>query len=193
MKRRLAWAGCRVRAGAWLLLDRPARALAVFDDMVRRFAPQPQPHALASRAHLLVSMGRRSEALPDLQAVVGLRPDDASAWFNLGFVLESEGRLDAALAAFQRATALDPKLDRAWYGLGLVLIRLRRLDDAVPALCRATELQPMSPHGWYQLARVQVERSEPEEARRIIGRLQGFEPAVAAQLQRETGLSGAPC
>jgi tetratricopeptide (TPR) repeat protein len=85
--------------------------------------------------------------------------------------------------------ALDPKLDRAWYGLGLSLIRQGRLDEAIDALKRNTELQPMSPFGWYQLARVHANRSEPEKARKIIAHLQRFEPQVAAQLQRETGLA----
>jgi hypothetical protein len=46
----------------------------------------------------------------------------------------------------------------------------------------------MSPYGWYQLARVHMDRSEPEETRKIIRHLKGFEPKVAAQLERETGL-----
>ena len=57
------------------------------------------------------------------------------------------------------------------------------------ALERNTKLQPMSPYGWYQLARVHMDRHEPEEARKIIRHLQGFEPKVAAQLERETGLA----
>ena len=32
-------------------------------------------------------------------------------------------------------------------------------------------------------------RSEPEKARRIIAHLKSFEPKVAAQLERETGLA----
>ena len=79
-------------------------------------------------------------------------------------------------------------MDRAWYGLALVLIQARRFDEAVAALKKNTELQPMSPFGWYQLARVHVDRHEPEEAVKIIRHLKGFEPKVAAQLERETGL-----
>jgi tetratricopeptide (TPR) repeat protein len=98
------------------------------------------------------------------------------------------GVYEDALEAFVRATTADPGLDRAWYGQGLVLIRLQRHDEAVVALKRNTELQPMSPYGWYQLARVHVDRREPEEAAKIIRHLNGFEPKVAAQLERETGL-----
>ena len=83
-------------------------------------------------------------------------------------------------------------MDRAWYGLGLVLIQSRRLDEAALALTRNTELQPMSPFGWYQLARVQADRQQPDAALRIVAHLKGFEPRVAAQFERETGLHVAP-
>jgi len=81
---------------------------------------------------------------------------------------------------------------RAWYGLALVLIQAHRFDEAIAALKKNTELQPMSPFGWYQLARVHVDRHEPDEAVKIIRHLKGFEPKVAAQLERETGLRASP-
>ena len=119
-----------------------------------------------------------------------LNPDRSAAdWFNLAFLQEEQGDIAEAEASFRHALALDPKLDRAWYGLGLTLIRQHRYDEAAAALKRNTELQPMSPYGWYQLARVHVDRQEPDKARRVIRHLQGFEPKVAAQLQRETGLA----
>ncbi len=69
-----------------------------------------------------------------------------------------------------------------------MLIRLQRYDEAIVALKRNTELQPMSPYGWYQLARVHIDKKQPDEAVKIIRHLKGFEPKVAAQLERETGL-----
>jgi tetratricopeptide (TPR) repeat protein len=125
----------------------------------------------------------------DADTLVKAHPQRSAAdWFNLAYLLEQTHRLEDAEHAFKGAVALDPALDRAWYGLGLVLIRLQRFEEAVKALKRNTELQPMSPYGWYQLARVHMDRHEPEEARRIIGHLKGFEPKIAAQLERETGL-----
>ena len=103
-------------------------------------------------------------------------------------MLEASGHWDEARAAFLRATELRPRLDRAWYGLGLVLIRLQRFDEAAAALRRNTELQPQCPCGWYQLARVHMDMNEPKAAARIIRHLQGFEPRIATQLARETGL-----
>lgn len=171
-----------------LVLGRHAAAERVFDTMLRRW-PQ-DAYALASRAHLRAQRGARDEAIADYHALVQAHPARAGAdWFNLAFLLESAGRLPEAEAAFRRALEVNPKLDRAWYGLGLALIQQQRFDEAVDALRRNTELQPMSPYGWYQLARVHVDRKDPDEALRIIRHLKGFEPKVAAQLERETGLA----
>jgi len=170
-----------------LVLGRKRAACDVFGRMLERWPNDA--YALASRAHVLSQMGRRDEALVDARALVQAHPErSAGDWFNLAFLLESAARVDEAEAAFRSALAIDPKLDRAWYGLGLVLIRQQRFDEAVAALKRNTELQPMSPYGWYQLARVQNDRHQPEEARKIIRHLKGFDPKVAAQLERETGL-----
>lgn len=177
----------RLRAIVWLLLGRREAACDTFGEMLALWPGDA--YALASRAHVLAQLGRRDAAIADAQALVRAHPQRSGAdWFNLAFLLEDAGRIDEAEPAFRRALELDPKLDRAWYGLGLVLIRQGRLDEAVQALKRNTELQPMSPYGWYQLARVHVDRQEPEKARKIIKHLEGFEPKVAAQLQRETGL-----
>jgi tetratricopeptide (TPR) repeat protein len=184
----IAYWALKLRAIGWLVAGRREAAEAVFDAMLERW-PQ-DAYALASRAHLLAQFERTPEAIADAQRLVAAHPQRSAAhWFNLAFLLESVGRLDEAEPAFRRATELDPKLDRAWYGLGLTLTRLRRFDEAAAALKRNTELQPMSPYGWYQLARVSIDRQRPDEARRIIAHLKDFEPKVAAQLERETGLT----
>jgi tetratricopeptide (TPR) repeat protein len=169
-------------AMSWLVIGRQRAALEVFDAMLARWPDDA--YALASRAHIHGEAGRTAEALVDSEHLLRVAPDNARAWFNHGFMLESCERWDDAMSAFKRATELSPQLDRAWYGLGLVLIRLQRYDEAIAALKRNTELQP----GWYQLARVHVDRHDPEAAVKIIRHLKGFEPKVAAQLERETGL-----
>jgi predicted Zn-dependent protease len=183
----LAYQWCKWSAMFWLLFGRTARALAVFDEMVRRWPSDG--YALASRSHVRAQCGQRDDAIADMQRLVAAQPERSAAyWFNLAYLLEDAGRFVEAEPGFRRALELDPKLDRAWYGLGLTLIRLRRPEEAVAALKKNTELQPMSPYGWYQLARVQFDRQEREETRKIIRHLKGFEPKVAAQLERETGL-----
>jgi tetratricopeptide (TPR) repeat protein len=181
----------KYRAMACLVFGRTTTAESIFDEMLQRWPDDV--YALSSRSHLHAQAGRHVQALEDSERLIALDADNGRTWFNRGFLLEEAGRWDDALRAFQRATELSPQLDRAWYGLGLVLIRLGRHDEAIAALKRNTELQPMSPYGWYQMARVHAERQEPEAAVKIIRHLKGFEPKVAEQLERETGLhAGAP-
>ena len=115
-------------------------------------------------------------------------PQNANAHFNVGFVCEELGRSQEAELAFKAALELDEKLDRAWYGLGLALVRQRRLEESLEAFKRNTQLQSMSPFAWYQMARVHMELNQPDEALAVMRHLKGFEPKVAAQLERETGL-----
>lgn len=185
--KRLRYLGLKWWAMGLLVFGRRLAALDVFHVMLSEFPRDP--YAMASIAHLQVQLGHHEAALLGMEQVVAADPANGRHWFNFGFMLEEAQQYERAEAAFRRATELSPELDRAWYGLGLVLIRLQRFDEAVVALKRNTKLQPMSPYGWYQLARVHVDRQEPEEARKIIRHLQRFEPKVAAQLVRETGLS----
>jgi tetratricopeptide (TPR) repeat protein len=178
------WALWRARWHIWC--RRESRALAVIEAAL---VGQPDDAVmLAFQAHLLAELKQPHKALQVLDRLVEVAPGQAAHWFNRGFLQESLGQMDLAKRAFAGPWHWDEKLDRAWYGLGLVLIRQQPLDEAVAALKRNTELQPMSPYGWYQLARVHVDRHEPDEAAKIIRHLQGFEPKVAAQLERETGL-----
>lgn len=190
MNAALGYLSLKLQAIALLLFNRRHEALARFDDMLG-LKPRDR-YALASRAHLLAQLGRQPEAIAAQELLTRHYPDLSASWFNFGYMLEENAQHAEAEAAFRRALEIEPKMDRAWYGLALVLIQTRRFDEAVVALKKNTELQPMSPFGWYQLARVHVDRQEPDEAVKIIRHLKGFEPKVAAQLERETGLRTAP-
>lgn len=182
-----AYRTLKVRAIALLVVGRQGAAESVFDALLARWPGDA--YGLASRAHLRAQSGRTALAIADAERLVAGHPERSAAdWFNLAFLRDKMNQHEAAEADFRRALALDAKLDRAWYGLALTLIRQGRLDDAAAALRRNTELQPLSPFGWYQLARVHANRREPDKARKIIAHLRGFEPKVAAQLERETGL-----
>ncbi|WP_341908525.1 tetratricopeptide repeat protein [Polaromonas sp. YR568] len=177
----------RWTAKVYLLLGMRARAMEVFQDILS-LAPD-DVQALNSLGYDALNTGHPAQALPYFEKVAQL-VESSNAHFNVAFTCEILGRLDEAERRFRAAIALEEKMDRAWYGLGLVLVRQHRMEEAVVALKKNTQLQPMSPFGWYQLARVHVELNEPEKATTVIQHLQGFEPKVAAQLRRETGLGG---
>ena len=174
------------RARLQLFLGLKEAAADSFEQMRHRWPSDPYP--IDSLAHLAAGQGHTTRALPLLRRVTELQPQRAGAWFNLAFVLEQVGEAVEAEDAFRKAIELDPQIDRAWYGLGLVLIRQQRLEEAIEALKQNTKMQPMSPYGWYQMARAQHELGRTDEAARTIRHLEGFEPKVAAQLRRETGI-----
>jgi tetratricopeptide (TPR) repeat protein len=144
--------------------------------------------ALASVAHLQAQQGRRPDAVANLKRALSLDPGRADAWFNLGYLQQEEQRHDDAIASFERALALDDKLDRAWYGKALSLIKSGRAEDAIEPLQRNVKLQPLSPYGLYQLAHVYHRLQRRDEVATTIRRLATFEPQVARQLERETGV-----
>jgi tetratricopeptide (TPR) repeat protein len=147
---------------------------------------------LVALGFLYVQQDRRREALALFDRAATLRPGHAETHFNRGYLLQGLQDHDRAVEAFGRALALDANHDRALYGLALSLISLRRLDEAVAPLEKNTKLQPLSPYGWYQLGRVQFDRGKRDKTAAIIAHLSTFEPKVAAQLARETGLPAAP-
>jgi tetratricopeptide (TPR) repeat protein len=154
---------------------------------------QPEdPAVLAQLAFLLAEEKRWREALALMTRAAERKPDDAEIRFNCAYLMQQLNDHAGAVDAFRAMLALAPEHDRALYGLALSLIALRRLDEAVPVLEKNTKLQPMSPYGWYQLGRVQFDRGKLDKTAAIVAQLAKFEPKVAAQLARETGLPPPP-
>ncbi len=172
---------------AWCMLFRQRDQALVYYQKMLAIDPD-DALAMASIAYHRAQQGHNREALAMFDRVVALKPGDAEAHFNRGFLLQALNDHDSAMAAFDRALAINPDHDRALYGKALSLISTRRLEEAVPPLKKNTKLQPMSPYGWYQLARVQHELGRSEETQKVLDHLARFEPKVARQLERETGL-----
>lgn len=144
--------------------------------------------ALASIGFQYAQQGKKRDALAIFDRVAALSPGSAEHQFNRGFLAQELNDHDRAMAAFRQALAINSEHDRALYGLALSLIATRRAAEAIAPLKRNTQLQPMSPYGWYQLARVQHGLGQVDETQKILDHLAKFEPKVALQLSRETGL-----
>lgn len=171
----------------WAGLFRKSELELEYWERVRALRPR-DTGTLAAIANRRAAQGDRHGAIAVLEHSVQVDPGVAHAWFNLGFLRQELGEHEAACEAFERAVALDPKLDRAWYGKGLSLVKLGRVDDAVVALKKVVELQPMSPYGFYQLAHAYHRLGQADRVVAIVRRLSKFEPKVALQLERETGV-----
>jgi TolB-like protein/Flp pilus assembly protein TadD len=73
-------------------------------------------------AALLLSLGRRDEAVALEEAVVRRDPVNAVALYNLGLYQRTVGRLDASIASFRIALSLAPGRGGAHYQVGVALL-----------------------------------------------------------------------
>ena len=154
----------RVLAGA----GEPERALRVLD-VLRREAPADHRYAitqalllhgrgervaalavldgqsggsrelLRTRARLLASAGRRGEARDQYEALIGARPDDLDARWELGRLLTTMERFDEALPHFRELYRWPGWRDGAWYYTGLIDESLADPDRALRAYRKVRE------------------------------------------------------
>ena len=80
-----------------------------------------------------VHLGRReyASALPFIQRLLELKPDEAGALSNLGLTLSALGRMDEAHNSFVKAVSLDPTKPDFTLNLALFFIRINRTDKAL--------------------------------------------------------------
>jgi tetratricopeptide (TPR) repeat protein len=171
----------------WSTFFRQSAMALEYWERIRLMRPR-DPAVLATVAGLHASAGRRDHARELLCESIAIDAAQAYVHFNLGYLLQQDDLHAEALAAFERALALNPKLDQALYGQALSLIKLDRVEEAIEPLKANMRLQPLSPYGFYQLAHVFNRLGRRDEAKKVIVQLSGFEPQVARQVQRETGI-----
>ena len=175
----------RLRARVCQWLRKPDAALEAYQDALRA---NPSSFTTASRiAHLLAQRDRLSEAQAFLERALTIKPDDADTMFNLGFVRHQQHQEEQAVATFREAVRLNPAQDRAWYGMGVALRALERYDEAIDAQNEAARLQPMNPHAWYELGMAHHALGDDAEVKKIIARVEAFDPRMTVQLKRDTG------
>jgi tetratricopeptide (TPR) repeat protein/predicted Ser/Thr protein kinase len=112
------------------------RALSLLDRLTTR-------EQLWIRAIADDSRGDREQAVTHYQAYLTQYPDDAAAWFRLGWTLMAGlSRFEPAADAFSRALAINPADASAQVNLATCYAGLRRERDAVAAYEKAFESRP---------------------------------------------------
>jgi tetratricopeptide (TPR) repeat protein len=147
-----------------------------------------KPALLVTAANHLALAHKNTESEALLRESLLIDDTQAAAWFNLGFLLQKREEHEEALIAFDKSIRFHPSLDRAHYGRALSLMALQRNEEARAALQHTVELQPMSPYGFYHLAVLQFKMGDEKAYRKTTRKLGSFEPKLAVQLQRETGV-----
>ena len=100
--------------------------------------------AALQRSESAARTGQLSSALGWAQQAVDAEPWSASAYQQLGLVLESAGRLRPAAADLQHAISREPQNYEHWLILARIETELGQLGSALRAYDRARQLDPRS-------------------------------------------------
>lgn len=99
-------------------------------------------HTLNSYGIYLSALGRYDDANKALREALGIRPNDALTWINLGNLYDEEGKKQEAQEAYEKAISLDPDNARAHYNFGLLLIEDNKTEEARLEFEKARKLDP---------------------------------------------------
>lgn len=87
--------------------------------------------ARVNLGRLLHEAGELAAAEAHYRLALSTRPDDATAMFDLGVVLEDQKRFDEAIHAYESAIALDATAKDAYWNLAQLCERLGNGKDAI--------------------------------------------------------------
>jgi len=196
--------GCRAQPAGIPLQDDFEQARSLFLDGVAHFEAQrlhdaercfvdslqKLPGRVSTRVNLAATrlrLGRATEALVELEAVLGQEPQHLDAWCHRAVALAELGRDAESLVCADHVLAADPSNGSAWYHRGHALERLRRYGDAQSAFERHLALQPQHAEAWFRLAQLQQRQGRLNEALASLERASSLAPAHAgAWTQRGT-------
>ena len=131
------WGCYMLGLSAWKAGDRDAAATAL------KTAIEKDSSHVKSRLNLsrvLIEQGKASEALPQVETVLGIDSTSNEGYRVLGRVKDELGDPAGAGQAFERAIALDPSDVWSMNNLAWVFIAQHKFDDALGPLARAIEI-----------------------------------------------------
>jgi tetratricopeptide (TPR) repeat protein len=142
-------------------LGRRHEALAAYD---RALAISPDYLPALEGAAELEYQAESKRALPLLERVVKLRPNDPTANAMLGVVKYKQRDCASAVEHFRASWQLISSQPAALAQYGTCLMNLDNAEDALPVFQRLLSLQPDDSHARYNLAVVQLAAHSPKEA-----------------------------
>ncbi|MCZ6835223.1 MAG: tetratricopeptide repeat protein [Planctomycetota bacterium] len=89
---------------------------------------------LIQRARAQQQQEKWVEAAESYMEITEVQPDNANAWFNLGYCLHMAGELDLAINAHRKASTFEQFTGIALYNLGCAYALLDEKDEAFAAL-----------------------------------------------------------
>lgn len=128
----------RLAISSYLQVRNFANARMLLQEMAEQWPLEADE--LMSYAYMKIQENDLNGAIADLDRILELRPSDAWALSNRGFVHELLGAYDMSMADLDQAIAADPQHSYAYNNRGLTLIRLGRMQEGLDNILKAFEL-----------------------------------------------------
>jgi cytochrome c-type biogenesis protein CcmH/NrfG len=146
---------------AYLGEKKKREALASFRSALK-ISPDYLP-ALEGAAQIEFDAGSKA-AVPLLEHVLRLKPDDPTSHAMLAVLASKQGDCATAIQHFEKSGALTSSQPAALQQEGLCLLKLRQLDRAVAVFEHVLELNSGDTRARFQLAAVQLKADKPKDA-----------------------------
>src|SRR5271169_3035155 len=117
-------------------------------------------------------------AIPLLQHLLRLRPNDSTSHGMLAVLEYQQGKCEAAVVHFAKAASLFDSQIQALHAYATCLVRLRRFDQAANVFQRAVALNPDDRRERQLLASIQLMAHNPQGAVATLDPLLGANPEV---------------
>ncbi len=105
-------------------------------------APEPAKKAFGKGVNAMDD-GKWAAAQKDFEKAVQIDPDYASAWSDLGEVLQKQAKPAEARAAFEKAVQADPKYIKPYIQLTMLDLQEKHPEDAIAIGGRAVAMNPL--------------------------------------------------
>ena len=141
---------------AWIGLGRALQNQGDLDGAVNAFdhavklAPEDD-NARNEYAYVLIETRRADRGIEESRRVLLHKPNDTSAWMNIGYADLKKGDFAAAEKAYRKSVEIDATLAAAHYDLGIALKMEDQLEAAQKELKDAIRLDPSLAQAHYTL------------------------------------------
>lgn len=128
-----------------------------------------------------------ADAIPLLQHVLRLQPNDLTSHAMLAVLEYQQGNCSSAVVHFEKAAPLFDKQTSALHAYATCLVKLRRLNQAAEVFQRALALNPEDRHERQLLASLQLMAHRPADAIATLAPLAGGGQADSGSLELLSG------
>lgn len=139
-------------------------ALVSVDDEEIYVATFPNVGAPFDLVMSMLQSGQIKEAVPLLEALDKVTPNDVQVLYNLGIAYSELRQFDEAIIRLKRAVAIYPKHSHAWTGIGVAYERLGNQDQALEAFKKALSADPTDGYGHRNIGALYLNKGSYAEA-----------------------------